>query len=73
MPPPGVAPPFDDHQFRAHGDFAVGDQALEKKGFVGLAEASTADQSEAGEEPQLVARPASPTKRKNCCRQTDYQ
>ena len=56
VPPPGIAPPFDDHELCAHGNFAVCDQALEMKDLGGLAEAPTADQSEAGEEPQLVAR-----------------
>jgi len=73
VPPPGIAPPFDDHEPGAHRDLAVGDQTLQMKGLVGLGEASTADQGEAGEEPQFEPGPASPAEGEDCCRQADDQ
>jgi hypothetical protein len=71
MPPPSLSPPFDDDQLHANRGFSVGDQTLQLKRLVGLAEASAADHGETGEKPQLAACSIPPVKGGDCCRQTD--
>jgi hypothetical protein len=59
--PPGIRPPLGGHDPRADDRFAVVDHSCEIEQGAGLAQTSTADQRETGEEKELEPRMPLPT------------